>query len=89
MKVIIRGKILDVNSKDWEFNGKKGTSYVTKVFDTEDKDIRYIKVDSSQALSLKRFVDTENIVIFYCSVFSEKLSVKVKEFYKEENEQYD
>ena len=89
MKTIIRGKILDVNSKEWEFNGKKGTSYIAKIFDLEDKDIRYVKVDSTQALNLKGLVDTENIVIFYCSIFSEKLSVKAKEYYEEKNEEYD
>lgn len=89
MKTVIRGKILDVNSKDWEFNGKKGTSYIAKLFDMEDKDIRYVKIDSNQALSLKGLVDTDNVVIFYCSIFSEKFSIKAKEFYKEENEEYD
>lgn len=89
MKIIVRCNVLDIMSKDWEFNGKKGTSYIAKVFDLEDKDVRYVKLDSAQALNLKGFVDTDKIAIFYCSIFSEKLSIKAKEYYEEKNEEYD
>lgn len=89
MKIIIRGNVLDVASKEWEYNGKAGTSYLVKVFDLEDKDVRYVKVDSEQALDLKGFVDTDKIAIFYCSIFSEKLSIKAKEYYEERSEEYD
>lgn len=84
MKTVIIGKILDVKSKDWEFNGKKGVSYSVKVLDTEDKEIRNLKIDSNQALDLKGLVDTENVVKFECSTFAEKLSLKVKEYEEKE-----
>lgn len=83
MKVIIRGKILDIKSKEWKFNGKEGISFSAKVFDVEDKEIRNVKIDSTQALNLKGLVDTENIVQFFCSVYSDKISIKAKEYYEE------
>ena len=85
MKTVITGKVLDVKSKDWEFNGKKGVSYSAKVLDIEDKEIRNLKIDSNQALDLRGLVDTENIVKFECSAFAEKLSLKVKEYEEKEN----
>lgn len=84
MKTIIIGKILDVKVKSWEFNGNKGVSYSVKVLDTEDKEIRNLKIDSNQALELKGLVDTENVVKFECSAFAEKLSLKVKEYEEKE-----
>ena len=84
MKTVINGKVLDVKSKDWEFNGKKGVSYSVKVLDIEDKEIRNLKIDSNQALDLKGLIDTENVVKFECSAFAEKLSLKVKEYEEKE-----
>lgn len=84
MKTIIRGKILEIKSKDWEFNGRKGISYNAKVFDIDDKEVRKLKIDNEQAMDLIGLVDTENIIEFDCSVFAEKLSLKVKEYEKKE-----
>lgn len=84
MKTIIVGKVLDVKSKDWELNGKKGVSYGIKVLDVEDKEVRKLKIDNEQAMDLIRLVDTENVVKFECSAFAEKLSLKVKEYEEEE-----
>lgn len=72
MQAIIQGQLMKVKKKDYEFEGKKGTSYKLDVYDGDR--IESVSVSADVYSEYKDMV-SESITLI-CSVFAKSYNLK-------------
>lgn len=78
MDVLVKGKLIDVDFENWEFEGKKGTRYFATIKDENKRLVTFKISDNSYATLIDSVGEDMEIV---CSIFitgSYKLTMRDK-----------
>lgn len=72
MKVVVEGQLMKAKKKDYEFEGKKGTSYKLDIYDGDR--LETVSVSAEVYAEHKNMIGDE--VSLECSIFSKSYNLK-------------